>query len=73
MAKIGENFPDVPEGAGPRDRKVLMPALTRAHQLFQSARTIRALQAQSTETYTSYDVLHIFCSTPVHAFQCLEN
>ena len=49
MAKIGENFPTSPEGAGPRDRKVLMPALTRAHQLFQSARTIRALQAQSTD------------------------
>ena len=37
QAKI---FPTSPEGAGPRDRKVLMPPSGRAHQFFQSARTI---------------------------------
>ena len=53
----GENFPDVPECARPRDRKLLMPALKRAIQFFQSARTIWELQAQSAETTTSYDVV----------------
>ena len=55
----GEKIPTSPECARPRDRKLLslMPALTRAIQFFQSARTIWELQAQSAETTTSYDVV----------------
>ena len=37
---LHKRIADVPRRRAPRDRKVLMPALTRAHQLIQSARTI---------------------------------
>ena len=46
---LHKRIADVPRRRAPRDRKVLMPALTRAHQLIQSARTIWALRAQSAE------------------------
>ena len=46
-----------PLSIGLQVTEVLMPPSGRAHQFFQSARTIWELQAQSADITTSYDVV----------------